>query len=169
MLQNIFDIHEDKEVHDFIRENVEDWDCAMASTKMTKEHYGFGGDFDILLMRMIYKMHISVHTNVSKSLILRTDIDNLFCFLGFGHPPARVHPPCNLYLLSYYCPTNPPCTNIFNHYMYLAVEGRKSANTFVGCVLSDEWNPYHFVKESGTTKHPTALLPFLFNQSYFNC
>ena len=38
--------------------------------------------------------------------------------------------------------------------MYLAVEDRKSANPFIGHVLSDEWNPYHYVKESGS-----AVLP----------
>ena len=34
--------------------------------------------------------------------------------------------------------------------MYLAVEDRKSANPFIGHVLSDEWNPYYYVKESGS-------------------
>ena len=38
---------------------------------------------------------------------------------------------------------------MFNHNMYLAVEHRKSANPFVGHVLCNEWNPYHYVKKSG--------------------
>ena len=38
--------------------------------------------------------------------------------------------------------------------MYLALKGRKSANPFVGPVLSNEWNPYHFVKESGSANNP---------------
>ena len=43
---------------------------------------------------------------------------------------------------------------MFNDYMYLAVEERKSANPFVGHVPSDEWNPYHCVKESGSDNQP---------------
>ena len=38
--------------------------------------------------------------------------------------------------------------------MYLAVKGSKSANQFIGHVLSDEWDPYSFVKESGITNQP---------------
>ena len=38
--------------------------------------------------------------------------------------------------------------------MSLAVEDRKSANPFVGHELSDEWNPYHYVKESGSVNEP---------------
>ena len=34
--------------------------------------------------------------------------------------------------------------------MYLAIEDRKSENPFVGDVLSDEWNPYYYVKEPGS-------------------
>ena len=85
----------------------------------------------------------------SKGLILGTVTDKLYSFLGFGDPSARVHPPCHLYLLSYYCLTNPSYINMFNHYIYLAVDDRKSANTFVGHVLNDEWNPYHYLNESG--------------------
>ena len=93
-------------------------------------------------------MQIIVLKNNSKELILRTDNDKLYSFLGFGDLPARVHPPCHLYLLYCYCPMNASYTNMFNNYMYLAVEDRKSANLFVGHVLSDEWNPYHYVKKS---------------------
>ena len=42
----------------------------MASTQMNKEHYHFGGDSEIFLMNMIYKMQIIVHKQNSKSLIL---------------------------------------------------------------------------------------------------
>ena len=45
---------------------------------------------------------------------------------------------------------NPFYTNMFNCYMYLAVEDRKSENPFVGHVLSDEWNPYHYIRESAS-------------------
>ena len=38
--------------------------------------------------------------------------------------------------------------------MYVAVEDRKSANPFVGHVLSDEWNPYYYVMESSSTVQP---------------
>ena len=87
-------------------------------------------------MSMIYKMKIIVLKNDSNDLILGIDFDKLYSFLGFGDPVARVHPPCHLYLLSYYCPMNPSYTIMFNH-MYLEVEDRKSANPFVGHVLND--------------------------------
>ena len=38
--------------------------------------------------------------------------------------------------------------------MYLAVDDTKSVNPFVGHVLSDEWNPYHYEKESGSLNQP---------------
>ena len=38
--------------------------------------------------------------------------------------------------------------------MYLAVEDTKSANPFVGHVLSDELNLYHYVKEWGSAVQP---------------
>ena len=99
-------------------------------------------------------MQIIVIRNDSKGLILGTVTDKLYSFLEFGDPPARVHPSCHVLLLSYYCPTNPSYTNMFNNHMYLAIEDRKSANPFVGHVLSDEQNPYHYVKESGSVVQP---------------
>ena len=59
-----------------------------------------------------------------------------------------------MYLLSYYCAMNPYYTNMFNHYIYLAVEDSKSANLVAGHVLSDKWNPYYYVKESGYAIQP---------------
>ena len=38
--------------------------------------------------------------------------------------------------------------------MYLAVKDRKSANLFVAHVLSDEWNTYHYIMESGFANEP---------------
>ena len=38
--------------------------------------------------------------------------------------------------------------------MYLVVEERKSANPFVGHVLSNEWNTYHYVKEKNSANQP---------------
>ena len=38
--------------------------------------------------------------------------------------------------------------------MYLAIEEKKSATLFVDHVLSDEWNPYCYVKESGSAVQP---------------
>ena len=38
--------------------------------------------------------------------------------------------------------------------MYLAVEDKKSANTFVGHVQSDEWTAYNYEKESGSANQP---------------
>ena len=45
---------------------------------------------------------------------------------------------------------NPSYTNIFNHCTYSAVEGRKSANPFVGHVISDECNPNHYIQKAGS-------------------
>ena len=136
---------------------IEEWDFAMASTETNKEHFHFGGDFKVLLMIIIYKMQIIVLKSDAKGLILGTNTDSLYSYLGFGGTPARVHLSCHLYLLSYYCPINPSYTNMFNHYMYLALEDRKSANTFSGHYLSDEWNPYHYVKESGSAVQPKEM------------
>ena len=41
---------------------------------------------------------------------------------------------------------NPLNQSKFNHYMYLAVKDRKSANTFVGHLMSAEWDPYCYEK-----------------------
>ena len=57
---------------------------------------------------------------------------------------------CCLYLLLYFHPINPSYTNIINQYIYLAVEDRKSANPFVGHVLSDKLIPYHDTKKLGS-------------------
>ena len=38
--------------------------------------------------------------------------------------------------------------------MYLAGEGRKSVNPFVGHVLSDECNPCYYVRESDSDNQP---------------
>ena len=89
---------------------------------MNKEHFHFIGDFKICLMNVIYKIILK---NDLKGLFVGTDTDKLFPFLGFGDPPVKVHPPCHLYLLLYYCPTNTSYTYLFNHYMYFAVENRK--------------------------------------------
>ena len=97
-------------------------------------------------------MQIIVLKNDWKCLILGTNTDKLYSFVKLGDSQAIVHPSCNLYLLSYYCPINPSYTNMFNHYMYLAVEDRKSENPYVGHVLSDKLNTYHYVKEAGSAK-----------------
>ena len=86
-------------------------------------------------------------------MILGTKTDKLYSFLGFGDPPARMHLLCHMYLLSYFCSSY---TNMFSHHMYLVVEDKKIANPFVGHVLSDEWSPYHYVKESGSVNQPKA-------------
>ena len=38
--------------------------------------------------------------------------------------------------------------------MYLAVEDRKSVNLLVGYVMSAEWDPYYYEKESGFVVQP---------------
>ena len=43
---------------------------------------------------------------------------------------------------------------MFCHCMYLAVEDRQGANPFLGCLLSDEWSPYHYVKKLGSANQP---------------
>ena len=72
----------------------------MASTEMNKEHICFGGDFEIRLMSIIYKMQIIVLKNDLKGLTLGTNTDKLYSFFQFRGPLTRVHPPCHLYLLS---------------------------------------------------------------------
>ena len=49
---------------------------------------------------------------------------------------------------------NPSYKNQFNHYMYLAVEDRKSANPYVGHVMSADWDPYFYEKESSSAVQP---------------
>ena len=70
MLQKVFDIYVDQEVNDFIKKKIVEWDFAMTSYEMNKKCYHFGGDFEICLMSMIYKMQIIVIKNDSKGLIL---------------------------------------------------------------------------------------------------
>ena len=96
-----------------------------ASTKMNNEHYCFGGDFEILLMSIIYKMQIVVLKNDTKGQILCTDTKKLYSIFELGDPPPRVHPPCHLYLLSYNCPMNPSYTKMFIHSMYLQLKIEK--------------------------------------------
>ena len=43
---------------------------------------------------------------------------------------------------------------MFSHYIYFAVEDKNSANPFVRHVVSDEWNQYHYIKESGSPNLP---------------
>ena len=70
-------------------------------------------------------MQIIIVKKDSKRLILGTITDNLYSYLRFGDPPARVHPSCHLYLLSYYCLTYLSYRNVFIHYMYMAGGDRK--------------------------------------------
>ena len=99
-------------------------------------------------------MQILVVQNDWKCLILGTDTENMYPIFELGDPHVRVHPSFHLYLLSYYCPMNPSYTNMLNHYLYLAVKDRKSANPFVGHVLSDEWNPNYYEKETSFAVQP---------------
>ena len=85
-------IYANQEVNDFIKEKIDEWDFAMALTEINKEHFRFGGDFEIFLMGTIYKMQIIVLKNDVKALILGTDTDKLYPFLEFGNPSTRVHP-----------------------------------------------------------------------------
>ena len=43
ILPNFFDIHINQEVDDFVKQKLEEWDFAMATTKMNKEHFCFYG------------------------------------------------------------------------------------------------------------------------------
>ena len=45
---------------------------------MNKEHFLFGGDFEIFLMSIIYKRQIIVIKNGYKGLILGTDTEKLY-------------------------------------------------------------------------------------------
>ena len=53
-----FDIHAGQEVNNFIQEKIEEQNFAM--TSIDEEHFCFGGDFEIFLMSMIYKMQTTV-------------------------------------------------------------------------------------------------------------
>ena len=57
---------------------MEEWDFAMTSTEMNKEHELFDCDFKALLMSNIYKILITVLKNDSNGLILGTIADQLF-------------------------------------------------------------------------------------------
>ena len=117
LLQKILNFYATQGVDEFIKEKIEEWDFAMILTEMNKKHELFGGDFEILLMSIIYKMPIIIFQNDSKGLLMVTNTESLYFTYGSGDPPARVHPTCHLYLLSYYCPMNPSYQNEFNHYL----------------------------------------------------
>ena len=70
-------MYADQEVKYCIKEKIDEWDFVMASMGMNKEHFCFGGDFEIFLMRIIYKMQIIVLKNDAKGLILGTNTDKL--------------------------------------------------------------------------------------------
>ena len=55
----------------------------MTSAEMNKEHFCFGGDFEIFLMSMIYKMQIIFLKNDLKDLVLGINTHELYSFLGF--------------------------------------------------------------------------------------
>ena len=52
---------------------------------------------------------------------------------------------------------NPSYQNYFNHYMYLGVEDRKSANPYVGHVMSADWDPYYYEKDSNSAMQPKEM------------
>ena len=43
ILQTFFDVYINQEVDDFVKQKLEEWDFAMATTKMNKEHFRFYG------------------------------------------------------------------------------------------------------------------------------
>ena len=153
LLQKHFGSYAKQEVDDFIKEKIEELDFAMTLMEMKKEHFGYGGNSKYF-NKHHQKMQIIILKNDSKDLILGNNNEKLYSIFEWGDPPTRVHPSCHLYLLSYYCSLNASYTNMFNNYMHLAVEDRKSANPFVGYVLNDEWNPYYYEKESGPAVQP---------------
>ena len=61
-----FDVYEDQDVYDIIKEKIEKWDFVIASMKIYKEHFRIGSDFEIFLMRITYKKEILVFKNHSK-------------------------------------------------------------------------------------------------------
>ena len=83
----------------FIKEKIDEWDFVMTLTEMNKEHELFGGNFEILLMSIIYKMIINIFQNDSKGLILVTNTESLYSTYELGDSSARVRPSCHLYLL----------------------------------------------------------------------
>ena len=99
-------------------------------------------------------MPIAIFQNDSKGLLVVTNTESLYSTYELRDPPARVHPICHLYCLSYYCPMNSSYQNQFNNYMYLAVQGKKSANPYIGHVMSVEWDPYFYEKESFSAMQP---------------
>ena len=119
----------------------------MTSTEMNMEHELLRDDFEILLMSIIYKMPTIIFQNDTKGLLMVTNTEGLYCTYEFGDPPARVHPNCHLHLLSYYCPMKSSYQNEINHYMYLAVQDRKSANPYAGHMVNAAIDPYFHEKE----------------------
>ena len=79
----------------------------MTLTEMNQEHELFGGDFEILLMSIIYKMTIIIFPNDSKGMLMVTKTESLYSTYESGDPPSREHPTCHMYLLSYQCSLNP--------------------------------------------------------------
>ena len=157
LLEKIFGFYTTEEFDESIKEKIVEWDFAMTMTEMNKEHKLFGGDFEILLMSINYKMPIIIFQNDSKGWLLVTNTESFYSTYELGDPPARVQAICNLYLLSYYCPMNPSFQNEFNHYMYLAVQDRKSANPFVSHVMSAEWDQYFYEEESFSVMQPKEM------------
>ena len=49
ILQYVFDMYADQSVHDFTKENIDEWDVVMVSTEMNKQHFRIGSDFEIFL------------------------------------------------------------------------------------------------------------------------
>ena len=88
----------------------------MILTEMNKEHKLFGGDFEIFLMSIIYKIPIIIFQNDCKGLLMATNTESLYSTYELGDPQARVHPTCHLYLVSYFFPINPSNQNEFYHY-----------------------------------------------------
>ena len=90
----------------------------------------------------------------SKGQLMLTNTENFYSTYELGDPPATVHPSCHLYFVSHYCPMNPSYQNEFNHYMYLAVDKRKEENQYVGHVMSADWYPHFYKKESSSAMQP---------------
>ena len=110
-------------VKEFIEEKIDESDFAMTLTEMNKKHTLFGSDFRLFLMSIIYKMPIIIFQNDSKGLLMVINSNSLYSVYELRDPPARVHPTCHLYLLSYYCLMHPSNQNEFNHYIWQLKEG----------------------------------------------
>ena len=82
------------EVNAFIDSKKEEWDLNITITAVKQEHHLFGCDFEIFLMRMIYKMHIIVLVNSWMVLSLGSDTNEMHPFFATGDHPKRVNPPC---------------------------------------------------------------------------